>query len=85
MKQIQASQQELTQIKTLIATISRSVELLNYDVDLEEERGRVHDIFNPEYPILARHLRTRRDNLNKTLAALRARIEEQSYRNRMAG
>jgi hypothetical protein len=85
MKQVQASQRELAQINTLIATISRSVELLNCDIDAEEERARVRDLSDPEYPVLARHLRTRRDNLGRTLAALRARVQEQSYPDRVAG
>jgi hypothetical protein len=63
------SQREMTQIHTLIANICRSVELLNCDIDFEEERARVHDLPDPAYPVLARQLRLRRENLNATVAA----------------
>ena len=84
MKQIQTSQRELAQINALIATISRSVELLDFDIDFEEERAGIRHLSDPAYPILARHLRTRRDNLKTTLAALRARVHEQAYPERFA-
>jgi hypothetical protein len=73
-KHLQTSLGEVAQINTLIANLTRSVEFLNFDIDAEEERARVRDVFNPAYPILARHLRARRDNLNDTIAALRARV-----------
>jgi len=36
---------------------------------------RIRDVSDPAYPILARHLRTRRANLSMTIAALQARLQ----------
>jgi hypothetical protein len=72
MKHLQASLNEMAQIKTLLTNLIRSVELLNFDIDVVEERALVRDLSDPAYPILARYLRTRRDNLRETIAALRA-------------
>jgi hypothetical protein len=74
MKHLQNSQREVAQINTLISNLARSVELLNFDIDFEEERARIRDFSDPAYPILARHLRTRRENLMETIAALQARL-----------
>lgn len=84
MRQLQASQRELAQISTLMATLGRSVELLNFDIDYEEECARITDLSDPAYPMLARHLRTRRDNLIGTIAALSARLPEQTNLERSA-
>jgi hypothetical protein len=73
MKQLQMSPGEMAQISTLISNLTRSVELLHFDIDFEEERARIRDLSDPAYPILARHLRTRRENLMETIAALEAR------------
>ena len=90
MKHLQTSLREVAQIKTLIASLTRSVEFLNFDIDAEEERARVRDVFNPAYPILARHLRARRDNLNVTITALQGRLQkeqppESNYSESLAG
>jgi len=68
----------MTQIETLIAHLKRSIELLSSDIDSEETRARIRDVSNPAYPILARHLRTRRANLSTTIAALQARLQAKS-------
>lgn len=72
MEQLQKSQTEVAQISTLISNLTRSIELLNFDIDFEEERACVRDLSDPAYPILARHLRMRRENLIETVAALRS-------------
>jgi hypothetical protein len=79
MNQLETSLREVAQIRTLIVTLSRSVDLLNWDIDAEEERTRLHDLSDPAYPILARTLRTRRDNLSATIAALRERVQEAQF------
>jgi hypothetical protein len=78
---------EPARIETLIANINRSVELLKVDIDTEEERARVKDVSDPTYPIVARQLRARRDNLNATIAALRQRLKasETMIEERLAG
>jgi hypothetical protein len=89
-KHVQNSFRETAQIETLIANLSRSVDILNIDIDTEEERARVNDTSDSTYPILARHLRARRDNLNVTITALQGRLQkeqppESNYSESLAG
>ena len=58
------------QIATLIESLMRSVELLTVDVENEETRASVRDLSDPAYPVLARSLRARRDNIRATIASL---------------
>jgi hypothetical protein len=61
-------------IQGMIGDLERSVQILNVDICTEEERVRVFDRSEPTYPILARTLRARRDNLNVTIAFLAQRL-----------
>lgn len=72
---LQSSPREMAQIETLIANLKRSIDLLSSDIDGEETRARIRDLSDPAYPILARHLRTRRANLATTIAGLQARLQ----------
>jgi hypothetical protein len=58
------------QIATLIGSRSRSVALLTVDIEHEEARTGVRDLADPAYPVLARSLRTRRENIGTTVAML---------------
>ena len=58
------------QIATLIGNLSRSMELLTVDIEHEETQAGVHDLSDPAYPVLARSLRVRRDNIRATIAML---------------
>jgi hypothetical protein len=58
------------QIATLIGSLSRSVALLTVDIEHEETRVGVRDLADPAYPVLARSLRARRDNIRVTIAML---------------
>ena len=60
------------QIATLIGNLSRSVELLTVDIEHEETQAGVRDLSDPAYPVLARSLRVRRDNLMETVSLLEA-------------
>ncbi|ANV98952.1 hypothetical protein [Bradyrhizobium icense] len=60
------------QIATLIESLSRSVELLTLEIDHEEARAGVRDLSDPTYPLLARSLRVRKDNIRITIASLDA-------------
>jgi hypothetical protein len=66
---------ETTQTKGLIADIDRIVQILNSDIASEEEQAGIFDCSRPEYPVLARALAARRDNLKDTIAALEQRLE----------
>jgi hypothetical protein len=52
----------------------RTIQILNIDISTEEERARVFDMRDPAYPILARTLAARRENLKVTVAALEHRL-----------
>jgi hypothetical protein len=62
------------QTKELIADINRVVQILDSDIAAEEEQARVFDRSRFDYPILARTLAARRDNLLGTIAALKQRL-----------
>jgi hypothetical protein len=66
---------ETAQTKGLIADIDRIVQILNSDIASEEEQAGIFDCSRPEYPILARSLTARRNNLRDTMAALEQRLE----------
>jgi len=63
-------------IETLISNLSRTVDLLTGDIEREEERAEVRDVSDPTYPVLARNLRERRENIRVTVASLEALIQE---------
>jgi hypothetical protein len=65
---------EALQTRVLIADITRVVQILNGDIAAEEEQARVFDRSRFDYPILARTLTARRDNLLGTIAALQQRL-----------
>ena len=65
---------EATQTRSLIADLDPIVDILNGDISAEEQAAGVTDLKRPEYPIFARALRARRDNLMETIAALRRRL-----------
>jgi hypothetical protein len=64
------------QIATLIGSLSRSVALLTVDIEHEETRVGVRDLSDPAYPVLARSLRVRRENIRITIASLEALVQE---------
>jgi hypothetical protein len=65
---------EAAQISTMISDLDRLVRLLDCDITTEEERARISDRSDPAYPILARTLAARRNNLRYTIAALEQRL-----------
>ena len=65
---------EATQARTLIADLSRIVEILNDEIATEEQATGVTDPAGCEYPVLAKALRARRDNLLDTISALQQRL-----------
>ena len=65
---------EAEQIRTLIANLERTVRFLDCDIETEQESAGVSDRADAAYPILARTLAARSDNLKDTIAALEKRI-----------
>jgi hypothetical protein len=67
---------EAIQTRILIADIDRVVQILNSDIAAEEQQAAVFDRCQAEYPMLARNLAARRDNLRGTIAALEKRLSD---------
>lgn len=65
---------EAAQTRCLIADIDRIVQILDSDITAEEEQAGVFDPLQAEYPMLARTLAARRNNLKETIAALERRL-----------
>src|SRR5229473_6754711 len=65
---------EAVKTRVLIADLDRIVQILNGDIAAEEEQAGIFDLFHPEYPMLARAIAARRDNLTDTIAALEQRL-----------
>ena len=65
---------EAAQTMTLIADLDRIVQIIDSEITSQEEAARVFDHSQIEYPVLARALAARRDNLRQTIAALEQRL-----------
>jgi hypothetical protein len=59
-----------SQMAGLIESLSRSVALLTIEIEHEEARAGVRDQSAVTYPVLARTLRARKDNIRITIASL---------------
>jgi len=68
------SVREANCIGTMIADMRRVVQILDCDVQTEEERSRIFDRSDANYPMLARTLVARRENIKMTIAALEMRL-----------
>ena len=67
---------EAARIKKMIVDLGRTVQLLDFDITTEEERTRISNRSDAAYPILARMLAARRDNLRETIAELEQRFSK---------
>jgi hypothetical protein len=67
---------EALRARSLIADIDRVVQILDSDIAAEEEKAGVFNRSQAEYPMLARTLAARRDNLKGTIAALEKRLSD---------
>lgn len=65
---------EAAQIRALISDLDRVVRILDSHIATEEQRAGVSDPFESAYPILARTLTARRDNVRETIAVLELRL-----------
>ena len=70
----QIATMEAERVRGIIADLSRTVHLLDCDVAAEEERCRIYDRSDAEYPMLARIIAARSENLKATIATLEARL-----------
>jgi hypothetical protein len=67
-----------------LADLARTVQLIESDIATEEARAGVFNRSDVKYPILARTLIERRDNLKATIAALEQRHIERALHEQMA-
>jgi hypothetical protein len=67
---------EAALIRTMIRDLDCSVQMLDCEIAAEELRAKVIDTSSAAYPILAKTLVARRDNLNITIAALEKQLAE---------
>jgi hypothetical protein len=58
----------------MIADINRVVKILDVDIAAEEERSQIFDQTNADYPMLARTIVARRENLKATIAVLETKL-----------
>jgi hypothetical protein len=65
---------EAAVIRSMMDDLNRTVCLIDCDIAAEEGRAPISDRSNSAYPILARTLAARRDNLRDTIAALEQRL-----------
>ncbi len=75
---------EVAVISKILADLVRTVQLIESDIAAEEERAGVSDRSDVKYPILARTLIERRDNLKMTIAALEQRHTERAQHEQAA-
>jgi hypothetical protein len=75
---------EVAVISKILADLVRTVQLIESEIAAEEERVGVSDRSDVKYPILARTLIERRDNLKMTIAALEQRHTERALREQVA-
>jgi hypothetical protein len=71
---------EVAKVSALISDLDRVARVLESDIAAEEERSGVSDPFDAAYPILARMMTARRDNLRETIVALERRLSAQTGR-----
>jgi hypothetical protein len=60
------------QIATLLAEMHRAADLLAVSVKQHEQQARVSDPLERQYPVTARCLQVRRDNITATIRSLEA-------------
>jgi hypothetical protein len=75
---------EIAVITKILADLVRTVRLIESDIAAEEKRAGVSDRSDVKYPMLARTLTERRDNLKRTIAGLEARHSERAGHGQMA-
>jgi hypothetical protein len=70
---------KLVKLRALVADLHSQVHLLDQGIHDEEQRTGMFDVANFAYPILARTLRARRDNLLATIRVLRGRMTDSDH------
>jgi hypothetical protein len=69
-RHFETAAREAAVIKKMLDDARRTIQIFYVDIATEEERAGVFDRSEPGYPVLARALAARRNNLNATIAEL---------------
>jgi pantothenate synthetase len=75
---------QVTVISKILADLVRTVQLIESDIVAEEEQAKISNRSDAKYPILARSLIERRDNIKLTIAALEQRFIERAQHEQVA-
>ena len=67
---------QVADIESMIAEFQRKQDELDKQVQIEEQRTGVSDANHFNYSLTAKSIRTRRDNLNKSIADLQLQFQE---------
>jgi hypothetical protein len=67
---------QVAQIEALIADFDRMVDALGDAIQAEQNRTRIHDPAHVAYSTSARAMMQRRDNLNRSIAALKRQLAD---------
>jgi flagellar protein FliJ len=67
---------QVAEIESMIAEFQRKQDELDKQVQIEEQRTGVSDPSHFNYSLTAKSIRTRRDNLNKSIADLQQQCQE---------
>jgi hypothetical protein len=70
------SPREAAQTTALITDLNRIVQSLTAEIAEEERKSGISDSTLSEYPMIARAMMNRRNNLQRTIAALEQRLGE---------
>jgi hypothetical protein len=66
----------ITKLRALIANLLLQVRFLDADIRDQEQRMGIFDVTDVAYPLLARNLRARRDNLLATIRVLEGQLPQ---------
>ena len=70
---------DTTQVEKLIGRLARTAEIMESDIRHEEQLASVSDPRDPAYPMIARTLKARRDNLMASIVFLQAMVNAGSW------
>lgn len=68
--------EERASVGTLLSDLRRSLEIIKADLQFEEKQAQWPSPEDPRYPVAARSLRDRRDNIAATIRLLEGRAQE---------
>jgi len=68
--------EERARIGTLLSELQRSLEIIKADLDVEEKQAQWPSPEDPRYPVAARSLRDRCDNIAATIRLLEVRAQQ---------